>query len=158
MFSRSTIDTLDVIRRASLNNELALVSSRLASTGEPVVVIAAMTAGAAAVSLTPLAMLKPAATPYLDETGRVNEAAIAVFASLRREINSDAAQAWFTEDAEGRVHVGFARLGSRGDPAQTLLTLPWGNPCKLFAEPARIPEIPGVATLSTAARGNPRLH
>jgi hypothetical protein len=159
MFSSSTIDTLETIRRVSAENALALVSSSLVATGEPVVVIAMMTNTGAQVALTPLAMLKPTSTPYLNHDGTVADAAVRAFAEIRRHLNSDESQAWFTEDKNGRVQVGFARHGTRADPAETLLTLPWGDPCTLFADPIRDPDAPGTPRLlPLTERVNSRLH
>ena len=159
MFSSSTIDTLEAIRRVSAENALALVSSRLVETGEPVVVIAMMTNAGTRVALTPLAMLKPTSTSYLNQDGTVADAAVLAFAEIRRHINSDESQAWFTEDQNGRVQVGFARHGTRGHPAETLLTLPWGNPCTLFADPIRDPDAPGIPQPVPATdRVNSRMH
>ena len=159
MFSSSTIDTLEAIRRVSAENALALVSSSLVETGEPVVVIAMMTNAGTRVALTPLAMLKPTSASYLNDDGTVADAAVLAFAEIRRHINSDQSQAWFTEDENGRVQVGFAEHGTRGNPADTLLTLPWGNPCNLFADPVRDPDASGTPRpVPTTKRINPRLH
>ena len=159
MFSSSTIDTLEAIRRVSAENALALVSSRLVETGQPVVVIAKMTNAGTRVALTPLAMLKPTSASYLNDDGTVADAAVLAFAEIRRHINSDQSQAWFTEDENGRVQVGFAEHGTRGNPAETLLTLPWGNPCTLFADPVRDPDAPGTPRpVAATKRVNSRLH
>lgn len=159
MFSSSTIDTLEAIRRVSAENALALDSSSLVETGERVVVIAVMSNAGTRVALTPLAMLKPTSASYLNQDGTVADAAVLTFAEIRRNLNSNESQAWFTEDEDGRVQVGFAKHGSRGNPAETLLTLPWGDPCTLFANPIRDPDAPGTPRpLPAANRVNGWLH
>jgi hypothetical protein len=159
MFSSSTIDTLQAIRRVSAENALALVSSSLVETGERVVVIAVMSNAGTRVALTPLAMLKPTSASYLNQDGTVADAAVLTFAEIRRHLNSNESQAWFTEDENGRLQVGFAKHGSRGNPADTLLTLPWGDPCTLFAAPIRDPDAPGTPRpLPAANRVNSWLH
>lgn len=159
MFSSSTIDTLAAIRRVAAEDAVALVSSRLVETGEPVVVIAMMTNAGSRVALTPLAMLTPTSTSYLNPDGTVADAAVLAFAEIRRQLDSDTSQAWFTEDENGRVQVGFAKNGTRGDPAETLLTLPWGHPCTLFADPVRDPDAPGnPQPVAAAKRVSSRLH
>jgi hypothetical protein len=135
MISLSTIDHLQSIRDARFSNELRLGTARLAATKEQVAVVVKVEEIERDTRITTtLGMLRPADTRYVERDGSLTQAAKSVFETLKAEL-FNGNETWLSEDAHGRVHVGFAKRGTPGDERRALITLPWADPKDTFEAP-----------------------
>lgn len=140
MISMTTVDHLQDLMDARFGDQLHLVTARLVATGEVMAVVidrAEIESGTTLTSI--LALLKPAAAPFIDADGGLTKAAHAAFASLRSATIDGNNEAWLDESTDGHVDVVFAARGAPVEIAAALITLPWADPKTLFVkvEPAR---------------------
>ncbi len=133
MISATTISHMQGIAEAAAGNRLQLGSTRLIATARRVAAVVEVTRNQRGLTqTTALALLKPVDTPFMDDDGKLTDAARSAFAALRRKILQTDIETWFGQDGSGHVHVGFAQMGSPGMPSTTLLSLPWDDPEELF--------------------------
>ena len=133
MISLTTISHMQGISEAAALGELQIGIARLTGTGARVAVVAEvkpLEKGQAAV--TPLAMLKPAGEPFINQDGTLTDEARRVFKALQSKLGKSDHETWFKAGADGHVQVSFVKTGAPANQQSALLILPWEDPHELF--------------------------
>lgn len=134
MISEAYFSNLATLRKAASRADLALISTRIAATKQPVAMVAAMVPRGGQVEVVPFGYLD---TPgAVDAEARLTPAANAEFKKLLMRLKSEKAPAQFIEDSQGHVRVGFGPA-NKVSPQQCLLVLAWDNPYELFEDPTQ---------------------
>lgn len=134
MIPEAYFSNVATLRKAASNADLALISTRIAATKQPVAMVAAMVARGDQFEVVPFGYRD---TPgAVSEDDRLTPAANAEFKKLLKRLKSEKAPAQFHQDAQGHVRVGFGPV-DKVTPEQCSLVLAWDNPYELFEDPTQ---------------------
>ena len=132
----ATLRNFDTLRLACRSGHLALVSSALQESGEPVALLCAVGNDNDAYVLTPFGHMVPDGEALVDSERRLTQVAADAFDRLRHALSSDHYHAWFGVDEHGHTTIGLCPLGvtpQPGWPHQAVLA--WDNPFELYTPP-----------------------